>query len=242
MQALKENPASAALVFSKLLSCDACKFLARAPIRSCGLHHTICSICFEEHLGQNDCPAKGCKKKLMFKTVDSELTEAIRAMKLPVPCKNRKNGCPKKGEEKEVKEHEVECEFRIVDGWVVAPALSFRGMTICMIPSLSFFRRWASWQGGRRTFDPNFLHRSQSCASQNEPQKPLSELTPLWLICSLPWPTATALAPSLTTLCHFTALVLFRRWSVNEMRMSKTNIWGQEVDMSFLHYFILYIL
>ena len=75
MQALKENPASAALVFSKLLSCDACKFLARAPIRSCGLHHTICSICFEEHLGQNDCPAKGCKKKLMFKTVDSELTE-----------------------------------------------------------------------------------------------------------------------------------------------------------------------
>ena len=119
IQSLKENPASA-LTLSKLLSCHACKSFARAPIRYCGLHHTICSICYQEHLGENDCPAKGCKEKLMLKTFDSELTEAVRAMKLPVPCQNRKNGCPEKGKEKEVKEHEIECEFRFVETNVVS--------------------------------------------------------------------------------------------------------------------------
>ena len=36
-------------------------------------------------------------------------------MKLPVPCKNRKNGCLLKSDEENVKEHEIECEFRLVD-------------------------------------------------------------------------------------------------------------------------------
>jgi len=40
-------------------------------------------------------------------------------MKLPVPCKNCKNGCPKKGDEKEVEEHQYECEFRFVDSNVL---------------------------------------------------------------------------------------------------------------------------
>jgi len=46
--------------------------------------------------------------------------EAVRDMKLLLPCKNRKNGCPEKGDEKEVKEHEFECEFRLVDSSVLA--------------------------------------------------------------------------------------------------------------------------
>ena len=45
--------------------------------------------------------------------------EVVRAMKLPVPCKNCKNGCPKKGDEKEVEEHQYECEFRFVDSNVL---------------------------------------------------------------------------------------------------------------------------
>merc|ERR1712037_853716 len=102
---LKENPASVLTPLSKLLSCDACKSFARAPIRYCGLHHTICSICdteeeSEESEEESDkCPAEGCEEKMMLKTfANAELAQMIRAMKLPVQCRNRKNGCPKKGE------------------------------------------------------------------------------------------------------------------------------------------------
>jgi len=47
----------------------------------------------------------------------TDLTETVRAMKLPVHCKNRKNGCHEIGEEKEIEKHEVECEFRILNFW-----------------------------------------------------------------------------------------------------------------------------
>ena len=124
IQALKENPASA-VALSKMLSCDACKSFARGPIRYCGRHHMICSICYvppgdtkktlfgePNYFLDVDCPAKDCKAKLLSHSHD---LEAVRAMKLLLPCKNRKNGCPKKGKEKEVEEHESECEFRFVD-------------------------------------------------------------------------------------------------------------------------------
>ena len=122
IQALKkslENPASV-LALSKSLSCGACKSYARAPVHFCDNHHTVCSICYEEHLG--DCPVEGCGEEelmLMPKTYDSD-TEVVRAMKLPVPCKNRNNGCPKEGNEEEVEEHEIECEFRFVETKVVS--------------------------------------------------------------------------------------------------------------------------
>ena len=117
---LKENPASV-LALSELLRCEACKSFARAPIRYCGLHHTICSICYTEHTKESDeCPAEGCEEKLMLKTfVNTGLTKTIHAMMLHVQCRNRKNGCPEKGKEKKVEEHEIECEFRIVDTKVV---------------------------------------------------------------------------------------------------------------------------
>ena len=122
IQSLKENPASV-LALSKVLSCDACKSFARAPIRYCGLHHTICSICYTDNESK-ECLAEGCTGKLKHKTFKkSELTEAVRAMKLPVQCKNRKNGCPEKGEEKEVEEHEIECEFRFVETNVVCSGI-----------------------------------------------------------------------------------------------------------------------
>ena len=113
IKSLKDNPASV-LALSKLLSCDACKSLARAPIRHSGHRHKICSICYTK--GGDKCPAEGCTEKLMLRTfVHTEVTETIRVMKLPVQCRNRKNGCPKKGQEKEVEEHEIECEFRLVE-------------------------------------------------------------------------------------------------------------------------------
>ena len=108
---LKENPASV-LALSKLLSCDACKSSARAPIRYCDKCHTICSVCYTKEGAK--CPADGCRNRLYnTDVVNTEMTETIRAMKLPVQCRNRKTGCLEKGEEREVEEHEIECEFRI---------------------------------------------------------------------------------------------------------------------------------
>ena len=114
IQSIEENPASA-LALSKLLSCKICKFFARAPIQYCGRGHTICSLCYTEEGAQ--CPADSCTEKLMPKgqfAAFPEITEAIHAMKLPVPCRNQKNGCQEIGEEKAVEEHEIECAFRII--------------------------------------------------------------------------------------------------------------------------------
>ena len=114
IQSLKEMSDGSALAITKLLSCDACKSFARPPIRNCGLksgmRHTICSSCFTD--GGTKCPIEGCTGQLTM--VNEELTSMFRAMNLSVPCKNRKNGCFKKGKEKEVEEHEIECEYRMI--------------------------------------------------------------------------------------------------------------------------------
>ena len=109
IQSLKENPASA-LVLKEMLSCDVCKLLARGPIHYCGRIDKICSLCHTQ--GMVKCPVKGCTENLIIDLGNTLLTRAIHAMKLPVPCKNRKNGCSEMAEEKEVKEHEIECQFR----------------------------------------------------------------------------------------------------------------------------------
>jgi len=115
IQALEKslkNPSSV-LALSKSLTCDACKSFARSPIHYCDNHHTVCSICSEEYLGY--CPVEGCgEEELILNTYDS-VTEVVRAMKLPVPCKNRSNGCPNEGTVREMEDHELECEFRFVD-------------------------------------------------------------------------------------------------------------------------------
>ena len=113
IKSLIENP-SLVRALARLMSCDACKSLARGPIRYCGNIHKICSLCFID--GDESCPTGGCTGKLMLKTFwATQFTEAISAMRLPLPCINCKNGCPEKGEEKELKEHEIECQFRIVN-------------------------------------------------------------------------------------------------------------------------------
>jgi len=131
IQALKENPASA-IALSKMLSCDGCKGFARPPIRYCGQIHKICSVChsnYEYDMDWDmDCPAKGCKEKLLLKTHD---IEAVRAMKLLLPCKNSKNGCPEKGNDKEIEDHEFECEFRFVDSNVLGgEMILFKNLSI----------------------------------------------------------------------------------------------------------------
>ena len=77
------------------------------------MRHSICSICFTE--GGLECPAEGCMGDVNDVNVNEPFTDTIRAMKLPVHCRNRKNGCLEQGEEKKVEEHEIECEFRIVN-------------------------------------------------------------------------------------------------------------------------------
>ena len=89
----------------------------RGPIRQCLVLHKICSLCDDEDPGNDICPAapaEGCGENLTGKAFNSALEETVRAMKLPVPCKNRHNGCPEKDEDKALKEHEIECVFRFV--------------------------------------------------------------------------------------------------------------------------------
>jgi len=132
LDAIKKNPASV-LALSKSLSCDICKSLLRAPIHYCGNidcevinHHKVCSICFGElSEKQKNCPAEGCGEKLM---PNNSVTEVVRAMKLPVPCKNRNNGCTKEGNEEEVEGHEHECEFRFVDSNTQAGVKMFKDL------------------------------------------------------------------------------------------------------------------
>ena len=122
MQSVKEKPASV-LALSKLLSCDICKSFLRAPIRNCGKFHKVCYICSSEAGADKNCPAEGCTASLMPKILNSyaDLADTVRVMGLPVQCKNRKNGCSEKGEEEEVKKHEVECDFRFVKQWFAGP-------------------------------------------------------------------------------------------------------------------------
>ena len=68
IQALKENPASA-IALSKMLRCDACMSFPRGPVRYCGRHHTICSICYSNDYDldwDTDCPANDCKEKIVL--------------------------------------------------------------------------------------------------------------------------------------------------------------------------------
>ena len=110
IQSLKENPASATAL-SKMMTCDACNCYLRAPIQVCGQCHKICSNCFDEDT--KICPVEDCTGVIMPRSLLSGgMEETIRAMKLPVGCKNRKYGCPKMGEEKEIEEHEPECRCR----------------------------------------------------------------------------------------------------------------------------------
>jgi len=115
IQSLKENPASA-IALSKMMTCDACHCYLRAPIQVCGQGHKICSNCYDED--DETCPAEDCTEEIMPRNpLSGEMEDTVRAMKLPVGCKNRKYDCPKMGEEKEIEEHEPECGFRYVNPW-----------------------------------------------------------------------------------------------------------------------------
>jgi len=58
-----------------------------------------------------------CEEIMPRNPLNGEMEKTIRAMKLPVGCKNRKYDCPKMGEEKEIEKHEAECGFRYVYAW-----------------------------------------------------------------------------------------------------------------------------
>ena len=74
------------LNLKKLLSCTACKLTARTPVRSCGDGHSICALCYTSE--GDYCPITSCKFSLMPRTcVNRPMAKMIRAMKLPVPCR-----------------------------------------------------------------------------------------------------------------------------------------------------------
>jgi len=125
IQSLKENPASA-IALSKMMTCDACHCYLRAPIQVCGQGHKICSNCFRED--HEICPVEACTEEIKPRNpLNGEMEKTIRAMKLPVGCKNRKYDCPKMGEEKEIEDHETECGFRYVRKWYALEKLKYGG-------------------------------------------------------------------------------------------------------------------
>ena len=112
---LKEDNPAAVLALSKLLSCDACNSILRVPILICDRSHKICNLCWIE---DDNCTVEGCRERLVLgKPLSAELAQVIHTMKLPLQCWNSKNGCPKVGNLEEVREHEIECEFRFVEAW-----------------------------------------------------------------------------------------------------------------------------
>ena len=49
----------------------------------------------------------------------TDFADMVRAMKLPVPCKNRNDGCTNQHIIEKIEEHESECEHRWITGWVL---------------------------------------------------------------------------------------------------------------------------
>ena len=97
------------------LTCMGCNGFFRGPVIYCQNKHGLCSICFGD---KKECPTAGCGQKA-FLTLDV-ISELVKDLKLPPPCKFKKDGCDKENDDEEViTEHEDECGFRKVECFVV---------------------------------------------------------------------------------------------------------------------------
>ena len=105
------------------LTCTRCNGFFRGPVTYCQNRHGLCSICFD---GKKECPITGCVQKA-FLTLDF-LSELVKELKLPLPCRFKKDGCDQENAEEDIiANHEIECEHRKVscfaEGCHVQPAM-----------------------------------------------------------------------------------------------------------------------
>ena len=108
-------------VLKKHLACSACEAYPKGEVNFCGLGHNVCSMCYTE---EGDLCPGACNAKLMPEScVKTDFADMVRAMKLPVPCKNRDNGCTDQHIIEKIEEHESECEHRLITGWVLGDHL-----------------------------------------------------------------------------------------------------------------------
>jgi len=103
--------ANSSRILKKLLACYSCKAYHGGLLYFCGKGHNVCSLC---HTKEGDeCPVDECSAKLMSEScVSKDFTHMVSAMKLPVPCNNRENGCMDQHIIEKMEEHESECEYR----------------------------------------------------------------------------------------------------------------------------------
>ena len=101
------------------LTCMGCNGAFRGSVTYCQNKHGLCLICFGD---QKECPITGCGKKAAL-TLDFP-AELVRDLKLPVPCKFRKDGCDQENADEEViVDHENECGYRKVPCFKTSCAL-----------------------------------------------------------------------------------------------------------------------
>merc|ERR1712066_215647 len=90
------------------LTCMGCNGFFRGPVTYCQNKHGLCSICFGDNI---ECPVTGCTQKA-FLTLDF-LSELVKELKLPIPCKYKKDGCAQENTDEEIiSDHEIECGYR----------------------------------------------------------------------------------------------------------------------------------
>ena len=94
-----------------MLTCMACNGSYKGAVKYCKNNHGVCSACLPGDKKQ--CPITGCGQNALV-TLDF-LSELVKDLKLPLPCKFKKDGCDKKSVDEEViADHEVECGYRKV--------------------------------------------------------------------------------------------------------------------------------
>ena len=93
------------------LTCIGCDGFYRGPVRYCLNNHGVCSSCLPED--KNKCPVEGCDKDALISL--DWVSDLVKDLRFPVPCKFRKDGCVQEDNIEEViTEHEIECGYRKV--------------------------------------------------------------------------------------------------------------------------------
>ena len=95
------------------LTCMQCNGFYRGSVTYCPNKHGLCSTCLPLPNAFTKCPVTGCGKKAII-TLDV-LPGLVKDLKLPVPCKFKKDGCDQENAEEDVvADHEIECRYRKV--------------------------------------------------------------------------------------------------------------------------------
>jgi hypothetical protein len=96
------------------VTCSVCQTYFRDSVFDCNGGHSVCSLCY---VGVNKpCTVPQCQETFPTTPVtNGNLSSLVRDLGLPVPCKNRRSGCYVIKERDAIKEHEVDCDYRMTN-------------------------------------------------------------------------------------------------------------------------------